>query len=224
LVSLLTTVLLGVAGYVLGSLPWGYWLSRFFTGKDIREVGSRGTGAANVWRHAGFKMFFAVALLDIGKGSAAAGLGLAVGGPTGAVVAGSGALIGHWRPLFLGFKRGGKIVATTVGVALVIAPLASVVMAVLWWMVLLATRYTSVASITASLALPPLVLVFGGTLAEVLFTVGAAAAIIVLHRANIDRLRQGTENRFTLHVPSLRRRPPTPVAAAAASDRTPPVR
>jgi hypothetical protein len=61
-------------------------------------------------------------------------------------------------------------------------------------------------------------------LAEVLFTVGAAAAIIVLHRANIDRLRRGTENRFTLHVPSLRRRPPTPVAAAAASDRTPPVR
>jgi glycerol-3-phosphate acyltransferase PlsY len=140
------------------------------------------------------------------------------------VVAGSGALIGHWRPLFLGFKRGGKIVATTVGVALVIAPLASVVMAVLWWMVLLATRYTSVASITASLALPPLVLVFGGTLAEVLFTVGAAAAIIVLHRANINRLRRGTENRFTLRLPSLRRRPPTPVAAVATSDRTPPVR
>ena len=209
---------------MLGSLPWGYWLSRFFTGKDIREVGSRGTGAANVWRHAGFKMFFAVALLDIGKGSAAAALGLAVGGPTGAVVAGSGALIGHWRPLFLGFKRGGKIVATTVGVALVIAPLASVVMAVLWWLVLLATRYTSVASITASLALPPLVLVFGGSLAEVLFTVGAAAAIIVLHRANIQRLRHGDENRFTLRIPRLRRRAPAPVPAAAAGHPRPPAR
>ena len=222
--SPLTIVLLGVGGYVLGSLPWGYWLSRFFTGKDIREVGSRGTGAANVWRHAGFKMFFAVALLDIGKGSAAAALGLAVGGPTGAVVAGSGALIGHWRPLFLGFKRGGKIVATTVGVALVIAPLASVVMAVLWWLVLLATRYTSVASITASLALPPLVLVFGGSLAEVLFTVGAAAAIIVLHRANIQRLRHGDENRFTLRIPRLRRRAPAPVPAAAAGHPRPPAR
>ena len=221
--SLLTIVLLGVAGYVLGSLPWGYWLSRFVTGKDIREVGSKGTGAANVWRHAGFKMFFAVAILDIGKGSAAAGLGLVVGGQTGAVIAGSGALIGHWRPLFLGFKRGGKIVATTVGVALVIAPLASVVMAVLWWMVLLATRYTSVASITASLALPPLVLVFGGSWAEVFFTLGAAIAIIVLHRANIERLRRGTENRFTLRLPSLRRRPHTPVAAVA-SDQRPPVR
>lgn len=82
--SLLSIAILGVAGFVLGGLPWGYWLSRFFTGKDIREVGSRGTGAANVWRHAGFKMFFAVALLDIGKGSVAAALGLAVGGSSGA--------------------------------------------------------------------------------------------------------------------------------------------
>jgi glycerol-3-phosphate acyltransferase PlsY len=220
-VSLLTIVLLGVAGYVLGSLPWGYWLSRFVTGKDIREVGSRGTGAANVWRHAGFKMFFIVALLDIGKGSAAAAIGILVGGPTGAVVAGTGALIGHWRPLFLGFRRGGKIVATTVGVALVMAPLASVVMAVVWWLVLLATRYTSVASITASLVLPALVLVFGGTWAEVFFTLGAAIAIIVLHRANIERLLHGNENRFTLRLPGLHRRSPVPVVV---SDPTRPVR
>ncbi len=219
--SLLTIVLLGVAGYVLGSLPWGYWLSRFVTGKDIREVGSRGTGAANVWRHAGFKMFFIVALLDIGKGSAAAAIGIAVGGPTGAVVAGTGALIGHWRPLFLGFRRGGKIVATTVGVVLVMAPLASVVMAVVWWLVLLATRYTSVASITASLVLPALVLVFGGTWAEVFFTLGAAIAIIVLHRANIERLLHGNENRFTLRLPGLHRRAPAPVVV---SDPTRPVR
>ena len=216
--SLLTIVLLGVAGYVLGSLPWGYWLSRFVTGKDIREVGSKGTGAANVWRHAGFKMFFIVALLDIGKGSAAAAIGIVVGGPTGAVVAGTGALIGHWRPLFLGFRRGGKIVATTVGVVLVMAPLASVVMAVVWWLVLLATRYTSVASITASLVLPALVLVFGGTWAEVFFTLGAAIAIIVLHRANIERLMHGNENRFTLRLPGLHRRAPAP---AIVSDPTP---
>jgi glycerol-3-phosphate acyltransferase PlsY len=223
-VSLLTIALLGAAGYVLGSLPWGYWLSRFFTGKDIRQVGSRGTGAANVWRHAGFKMFFAVALLDIGKGSAAAAIGLLGGGSLGAVVAGTGALIGHWRPLFLGFKRGGKIVATTVGVVLVMAPLASVVMALLWWLVLLATRYTSVASISASVALPPLVLVFGGSWPEVVFTLCAALAIVALHRANIERLMRGTENRFTLRLPGLRRRGPSPVAAALGGDRTPRVR
>jgi len=223
-VSLLTIVLLGVAGYALGSLPWGYWLSRFFTGKDIREVGSKGTGAANVWRHAGFKMFFAVALLDIGKGSAAAAIGLAAGGDVGAVAAGTGALVGHWRPLFLGFRRGGKIVATTVGVALVIAPLASLVMAVLWWMVLLATRYTSVASMTAAVALPALVLVFGGSWPEVAFTCAAAVAIILLHRANIERLRKGTENRFALRLPGSRRSAPGPVTAAAGGDPRPPAR
>jgi glycerol-3-phosphate acyltransferase PlsY len=129
----------------------------------------------------------------------------------GAVVAGTGALVGHWRPLFLGFRRGGKVVATTVGVALVMAPLASVAMALLWWAVLLATRYTSLASISASLALPALVLIFGGSWAEIGFAAGAAAAIVVLHRANIDRLRRGTELRFTLLRGGGNRRRPTPV-------------
>jgi acyl phosphate:glycerol-3-phosphate acyltransferase len=207
----MTLVLLGLAGYALGSLPWGYWLTRRITGSDIRHVGSSNTGAANVWRAVGFRTFIAVALLDIGKGSAAAGLGLTVGGRSGAVVAGTGALVGHWRPLFLGFRRGGKVVATTVGVALVMAPLASVAMALLWWAVLLASRYTSVASITAALALPPLVLVFGGSWAEVLFGVGAAAAIVVLHRTNIERLRHGTENRFTFLRGGGHRRRPAPV-------------
>jgi len=167
-------------------------------------------------------MFFAVALLDIGKGSAAAGLGLAVGGPTGAVVAGSGALIGHWRPLFLGFKRGGKIVATTVGVALVIAPLASVS----WrcsggWSCSPPVHLG--ASITASLALPPLVLVFGGTSPEVLFTVGARRR----SSCSIAPTSTGSGgDREPVHAasPEPSARPPTPVAAAAASDRTPPVR
>jgi glycerol-3-phosphate acyltransferase PlsY len=209
-VSLLTTALVGLSGYVLGSLAWGYWLARIVTGTDIRRVGSANTGAANVWRVAGFKTAVAVALLDIGKGSLAAAVGLVVGGGTGAVVAGIGALIGHWRPLFLRFRRGGKIVATTVGVALVMAPLASLAVAVLWWLVLLSTRYTSVASITGAIALPPLVYVFGGSWAEVLFTVGAAVAILALHQANIRRLMHGTENRFTIRRPGAARRAPTP--------------
>jgi acyl phosphate:glycerol-3-phosphate acyltransferase len=71
-VSPLTIVVLGLAGYVLGSLPWAYWLSRALTGKDIRQAGSSNVGAANVWRTIGFKTFFAVAVLDIAKGSAGA--------------------------------------------------------------------------------------------------------------------------------------------------------
>ena len=209
--SLLTTALVGLAGYVLGSLAWGYWLARIVTGTDIRRVGSANTGAANVWRVAGFKTAVAVALLDIGKGSLAAAFGLAVGGSRGAVVAGVGALIGHWRPLFLRFQRGGKIVATTVGVALVMAPLASLAVAVLWWAVLLSTRYTSVASITGAVALPALVYAFGGSWDEVLFTIGAGVAILVLHQANIRRLIHGTENRFTIRRPGTTRRTATPV-------------
>jgi glycerol-3-phosphate acyltransferase PlsY len=220
-VSLLTTVLVGLAGYVLGSLPWGYWLARFITGTDIRRAGSANTGAANVWRTVGFKTAVAVALLDIGKGSAAAAVGLAVGGRTGAVVAGIGALVGHWRPLFLGFHRGGKIVSTTVGVALVMAPAASAVVAVLWWVVLLATRYTSVASMTGAIALPLLVLAFGGSWPELLFTAVAAAAILVLHRANIERLVRGTENRFTFHRTGQHRRAGTPVPDGGANGRRP---
>jgi acyl phosphate:glycerol-3-phosphate acyltransferase len=200
---------------VLGSLPWGYWLARVITGTDIRRVGSANTGAANVWRIVGFKTAVAVALLDMGKGSAAAAVGLAAGGRTGAVIAGIGALVGHWRPLFLRFHRGGKIVATTVGVALVLAPVASVVVAVLWWAVLLTTRYTSVASIAGAVALPLLVVAFGGSWPDLLFTGGAAAAILALHRANIERLLKGTENRFTFHrreVTAHRRPPPDPVS------------
>jgi acyl phosphate:glycerol-3-phosphate acyltransferase len=215
-VSLLTTVLVGLAGYVLGSLPWGYWLARVITGTDIRRAGSANTGAANVWRIVGFKTAVAVAVLDMGKGSAAAAVGLAAGGRTGAVVAGVGALVGHWRPLFLGFHRGGKIVATTVGVALVLAPVASAVVAVLWWAVLLATRYTSVASITGAVALPLLVLGFGGSWPELLFTAVAAAAILALHRANIERLLRGTENRFTFHRSWDRGHARTPVPDGGA--------
>jgi glycerol-3-phosphate acyltransferase PlsY len=211
LVSPSTIVLLGLGGYLLGSLPFGYWLPRLLTGTDIRKAGSTNIGAANVWRTVGFRTFLAVVLLDIGKGSAAAGLGLAVAGTNGAVVAGIGALAGHWRPVFLGLRRGGKIVATTVGVALVMAPLASATMAVLWWAVLLATRYTSVASIISALALPALVLVFGGSWLEALFTLGAAVVIVMLHRPNIERLRHGTENRVTLHRPTWRRHPRSPL-------------
>jgi glycerol-3-phosphate acyltransferase PlsY len=84
--------------------------------------------------------------------------------------------------------------------------------------VLVTTRYTSVASIAASISVPPLVFAFGGSWPEVLFAVGAAAAIIVLHHANIERLLAGTENRFTLRLPRVRRRTPAP---AVATDRTP---
>src|SRR5919204_478745 len=95
-------VLLILTGYVLGSMPWGYWLPRIY-GVDIRAVGSGSTGAANVWRTLGFKVGLGVALLDVAKGLAAALVGTWLGGELVGVLAGVAALFGHWRPLFLGF-------------------------------------------------------------------------------------------------------------------------
>jgi len=190
--------LLILAGYLLGSMPWGYWLPRLVTGANIRAVGSGNTGAANVWRTQGFKLGLCVALLDVAKGLAAALLGIWLGNELIGLFAGIAAMIGHWRPLFMGFARGGKIVATTAGVALALAPLATLAMAAVWIVTFLVTRYTSVASLLSAATLPLFAVLFGASWVVVAFTVGAAVAIFVLHRANIGRLVNRTENRFEL--------------------------
>ena len=191
-------VLLILSGYLLGSMPWGYWLPRMVTGVNIRTVGSGNTGAANVWRTQGFKLGLSVALLDLAKGLAAALLGVWLGSELVGLLAGIAALVGHWRPLFMGFARGGKIVATTGGVALALAPLATLAAAAVWIVTFLVTRYTSVASLLSAATLPLFALLFGASWLVVAFTAGAAAAIFLLHRANIGRLLNRTENRFEL--------------------------
>ena len=198
-------VLLILTGYVLGSLPWGYWLPRMLRGVDIRTVGSQSTGAANVWRTLGFKIALGVAVLDSGKGLAAALLGTWLGGELVGVLAGVAALFGHWRPLFIGFRRGGKIVATTGGVALALMPLATLAAGVVWVCMFLATRYTSVASMTAAATLPLFAVAFGASAPVIAFAAGAAVAIFVLHRTNIARLLSRSENRFELRRPSKAR-------------------
>src|SRR5213080_774663 len=190
--------LLIATGDILGSMPWGYWLPRILTGVNIRKVGSGNTGAANVWRTLGFKIGLSVALLDMAKGLAAALLGVWLGNELVGLLAGIAALIGHWRPLFIGFARGGKIVATTGGVALALAPLATLAAALVWIVAFLATRYTSVASLLAAATLPLFALLFGASWPVVAFTAGAAVAIFALHRANIARLLSRSENRFEL--------------------------
>jgi acyl phosphate:glycerol-3-phosphate acyltransferase len=198
-------ILLILTGYVLGSMPWGYWLPRILRGVNIRKVGSGSTGAANVWRTLGFKIGLGVALLDLVKGLAAALLGLWLGGELIGLLAGIAAMVGHWRPLFIGFSRGGKIVATTGGVALALVPLASLAAAVVWVCAFLATRYTSVASMLSATTLPLFALLFGASWPVVAFTAGAAVAIFVLHRANIARLLSRSENRFELRRASKAR-------------------
>ena len=191
-------VLLILSGYLLGSMPWGYWLPRIVTGVNIRKVGSGNTGAANVWRTQGFKLGLSVALLDLAKGLAATLLGVWLGSELIWLLAGIAALIGHWRPVFIGLGRGGKIVATTGGVALALAPLATLAVAGVWIAAFLATRYTSVASLLSAATLPLFAILFGASWLVVAFTAGAAVAIFALHRANIARLLNRTENRFEL--------------------------
>lgn len=179
-------------------MPWGFVLPRLLAGVDIRKHGSGNMGAANVWRSVGFKVGLAVALLDVSKGFAAASLGLWLDGQVVGLLAGIAAMTGHWRPLFLGLGRGGKIVATTGGVALAFAPLASLAAGVVWIAIFLLTRYTSVGSLASAIALPVCTLFFGASWPVVAFTAGAAVVIVVLHRANIVRLARGNESRFKL--------------------------
>ena len=198
---------LAALGYALGSLPWAYWLPRVLAGVDIRTVGSGNIGATNVWRNVGLKLGLAVMLLDIGKGLAAALLAKWLAGDLAGVLAGVAALAGHYRPLFLGFARGGKTVATTGGVALALAPLAFLCASAVWIVAFLATRYASVGSLAGSATLPLFALLFGASWPVVGFCSAAALAIAVLHKGNISRLLAGTETKMELR---RRRRPARP--------------
>ena len=188
--------LLIAAGYLFGSLPWGYWLPLVLKRVDIRTLGSGNVGATNVWRALGFKYGIAVALLDILKGLAAGLLGRYLGDELIGVLAGTAALVGHWRPLFLGFAAGGKVVAVTGGVGLAVAPVASLAAAGLWIIVFLVSRYASLASLAGGASLPLFALATGASWPVMGFTIGAAVAIVLLHRGNIARLLRGEERRI----------------------------
>jgi acyl phosphate:glycerol-3-phosphate acyltransferase len=187
-----------VFGYLLGSCPWGYWLVRAVKHEDIRKVGSGNIGATNVWRTYGRGLGVPVVVLDVLKGYIPALLAMLFVSPPhlAGIAAGAAAMLGHWRPLFLGFAKGGKMVATCGGVFFGVAPLVALGAGIVWIAVFVIARYASVASISAGIALPVFAVVFGYPLSVVLFGVAAAGAILFLHRANLGRLRAGTENRF----------------------------
>ena len=187
-----------VGGYLLGSLPFGYWLPLLFRGDDIRAQGSGNVGATNVFRVYGRRLGAAVVLLDVGKGFAAALLGLWAGGALVGVLAGAAAMLGHARPVFLRFEKGGKMVATAGGAAFALAPLAALCCVGVWILSFLLTRYASVASIVTALALVLFVWLFRAPWPVVAFAVAGATAIVFLHRHNLRRLFAGTEHRFEL--------------------------
>jgi len=191
-----TTALLTVAGYVAGSVPTGYWLVRAFKGVDIRTLGSGNIGGTNVWRVFGRRFGLPVVLLDTLKGFVPALVATLVVSHLAGALAGAAAMLGHWRPLFLRWRRGGKMVATCGGAFLGLAPLVGGIGAGVWIVAFLLFRYASLASMTAACSAPVVSVLLGEPWPVIAFAAAAALAVIVLHRENLARLRAGTENRF----------------------------
>ena len=192
----MTTAFLIVAGYVLGSMPWGYWLVRLVKRDDIRRHGSGNVGGTNVWRVYGWRLGLPVVFLDTAKGFVPALVATLVVSHLAGVLAGAAAMLGHWRPLFLKWQRGGKMVATCGGAFLGVAPVVGGIGAAVWIGMFLLFRYASLASIVAALSLPVIAALLGEPWPVIVFGAAAGVAVVVLHRANIARLRSGTENRF----------------------------
>ena len=187
--------------YLVGSVPFGYLIVRLRGGGDVRETGSGGTGATNVTRRAGKWAGLLTLVLDALKGTLVALLArrlLADGmGVDWWVVAASlAAVVGHVFPVWLGF-RGGKGVATGLGVFLGLAPLAVLCALPVFVLVVWLTRYVSLGSITAAALLPLFVWLTGEGRAPLLTAAALGGALIVyMHRANIGRLLSGTENKL----------------------------
>lgn len=183
-----------LAGYLIGSIPFALIVARR-RGTDLRQVGSGNLGAANVMRTSGVTAGVLVAALDMAKGAASVWLAARVSDGAGLpAAAGLAAIIGHIYPIWLRF-RGGKGVATACGVFSVLTPLAvppalAIFAATVWL-----TKYISLGSVLASIALPPIAYALGSPAPAVLAAAAAAVIIVFRHRSNVLRLRMGTERR-----------------------------
>ena len=186
------TVLLG---YLAGSVPFAFLLARR-AGIDVRFAGSGNVGAANVLRTAGTRRAVLVMCLDVGKGALAVALAhLANAGAAVTAVTGAAAIVGHIYPVWLRF-HGGKGVAVAAGVFAVLTPVATLVACGLFLVIVRVTRYISLGSLAATVALPPAAWLTGAPAAVVATAGGIAGLIVFRHRANIGRLRAGTERRM----------------------------
>lgn len=180
-------------GYLLGSIPFGLILTRIAGLGDIRSIGSGNIGATNVLRTGRKDIAAATLLLDALKGTAAVLIGWRFGLP-GALAAALGAYAGHCFPVWLNFK-GGKGVATFLGVLLALHWPTMLLTALVWLAVAAATRYSSLSALTASVA-APLILLFFGRIEMAELAVALTVLIWIKHRANLQRLLAGEESRI----------------------------
>lgn len=191
-------IFLLIVAYVMGSFPMGLWVGQAFFKKDIRKSGSGNIGATNAYRILGPWASLIVLLGDFLKGAAPVIIMQSVKAsaalmPWLVVAAGVLAMLGHTFSIFLKFK-GGKGVATSVGVITVLSPKIMLILLVFWLTILLLTRYVSVSSIATAILYPVLVVFWQGQNTPlVVFSLLVATLIIYKHRANIKRLFEGTE-------------------------------
>ncbi len=189
-------VMLIVGAYVLGSIPFGVLVSRACGGVDVRRVGSGNIGATNVLRAVGKGAAAFTLLGDIGKGAAAIGLGRWFGmSATLLAVMALAAVFGHLLPLFTGF-RGGKGVATTLGVVLAAMPAVGGLLLLIWLIVAATWRYSSLAALSAMAAMPVLTWLLDGRLPMLTLSMILVVVVFWRHRENIVRLYEGTEGKI----------------------------
>ena len=188
-----------VCGYLLGSVPFAFLLARR-SGVDIRVRGSGNVGATNVLRLTGTRHGVVVLLLDMAKGTAVVWLAEMVGvGVATRAAAGVAAVVGHVYPVWLRF-HGGKGVAVAAGVFSMLAPAVTAAAAVVFALVVWVTRYVSLGSVVATVALPPMAWLTGASAVIVSSASAAALLIVFRHRSNLARIRAGTERRLGRRV------------------------
>jgi glycerol-3-phosphate acyltransferase PlsY len=188
-------VLIVLLGYLAGSIPFAFLLARG-AGVDVRVAGSGNVGAANVFRTAGAGRAALVLLLDIAKGAFAVGCATSMNaGLPLTAASGAAAVVGHVYPVWLRF-HGGKGVAVATGVFAVLAPIATLAAVSVFLVVVGVSRYVSLGSVVAAIALPPAAWITGAPSAVLAAASGVAVLIVFRHRSNIGRLRAGTERRL----------------------------
>ncbi|HEY6319152.1 MAG TPA: glycerol-3-phosphate acyltransferase [Acidimicrobiia bacterium] len=178
--------------YLLGTFPSAGIVARA-RGHDILHEGSGNPGASNTFRVLGWKAGLLVLILDIGKGAAAAGAGLALDGHAGAFTLGVAAVVGHVFPITRHF-RGGRGVATAAGALAVVFPLETAVLGAVWFAIARGLHKASVASIVCAVAFPAIVALRGGSALDLAVTGGLAALVVARHLSNLRRLVRGEEH------------------------------
>jgi len=187
--------LIFILAYCLGAIPFAY-LAGLLKGIDVRHHGSGNIGTTNAFRLLGVKLGIMVLLGDFLKGALSAFLGLWAFGPWGGIIGGLLAMASHsWNPLF-GFRPSGKGVAAGFGIITVLMPKVTLIAVLVFLAVVWLTRYVSMGSVAGALTVLITVFVFPEPFAYRVFGVVAFLAVLVLHRANFQRVRKGTEHRF----------------------------